>query len=288
MKIALCLSGHSRTYKRTFPYWKKYLLNSYKADVFIHMWDTVGPKEFPNHTNFDFAGTGIKESPRSDINDIVNTWNPVRLVFEPCTEIVKQKILDDVEPLLTAMKKLNFPNGDLFTPMPTRFMMYKRHACNKIKNDYEKLLGFEYDLVIQSRLDAAPIRPFPELIFRQPEGLYFNHGVMSGYGSFPTINDYTTAGSSRNIDTWCSFYDFFTDILKKEKISDASRLWRILNHHVLYVDFLGEVGCPFISDTKLGVVIMRDNGSVEGDKLDIDYVLSTPAPIEIPLTESSP
>ena len=41
-RIALCLSGHVRTFERTFPGLKRHLLEPHDPDVFIHTWSVVG------------------------------------------------------------------------------------------------------------------------------------------------------------------------------------------------------------------------------------------------------
>jgi len=51
MKIAICLSGHLRTFDKTFRSIKEKLLDVYDCDVFISTWNNLG--------NFFCYGAGI-------------------------------------------------------------------------------------------------------------------------------------------------------------------------------------------------------------------------------------
>ena len=277
MKIALCLSGHSRTHKKTFPYWKKYLMDQHDVDVFAHMWDSVGTKIFPTRDTVDYKFSGIDTSVEINVNDVIRLWNPVRLTYEPYTSTIHQKFINDINPLIVAIKELNFPNGDLFTPMPTRSMMYKRYACNEMKNQYEKYTGTQYDIVFQTRFDTAPVRPVTEDIFSARKCLYTNHFCNDREGRV-SINDYATAGSPEVINLWCSFYEFFTEAINSP-IESRDHLWNLLNHHTLYKQFLDKHNCP-VSNNQLGTVLIRNNGSIEGRGPDVECLKSTLIDVE--------
>ena len=51
MKVALCLTGHFRTFDYVFPYLKKNILDVYNPDVFGFVWsDSLGYYLHPHDT----------------------------------------------------------------------------------------------------------------------------------------------------------------------------------------------------------------------------------------------
>lgn len=45
MKVALCLSGQSRTFKRCFKSQKKHIIDRLNPDIFIHTWTFGGNRD---------------------------------------------------------------------------------------------------------------------------------------------------------------------------------------------------------------------------------------------------
>lgn len=41
MKIAYCMTGHIRTFNKTFPHFKTHMLDKFPGDVFIHTWSKL-------------------------------------------------------------------------------------------------------------------------------------------------------------------------------------------------------------------------------------------------------
>ncbi len=44
MKIAVCLSGHLRTFDANYESWETHLFSKYDCDTFLHTWDVTGNK----------------------------------------------------------------------------------------------------------------------------------------------------------------------------------------------------------------------------------------------------
>ena len=58
-KIAVQFFGHLRTFNKCLPYLKKYLLNRYDCDVFMHTWDMYNHNTKTWHTNFKNANKSV-------------------------------------------------------------------------------------------------------------------------------------------------------------------------------------------------------------------------------------
>ena len=121
-KLALCLSGQPRSYKKAYDYIKRNLLDQYDVDVYIHAWRPVGSKLFV----FD---------------DIQSMYHPVQFVME------------DGLPEST--------NSDLFVPNashPANFctsMFYSIHRSDNYRIRNETSSNNKYDFIIRSRFDLA-------------------------------------------------------------------------------------------------------------------------------------
>lgn len=46
MRVAVCMSGHMRSYDKCFPPLEKYLLGKYQCDLFLATWNTRGVRNF--------------------------------------------------------------------------------------------------------------------------------------------------------------------------------------------------------------------------------------------------
>lgn len=122
MRIALCLSGQPRSYKKAHEYLKRNLLDRFNVDVYLHTWrPKVG---------------------RIAVYDDLNTlYNPIQFIME---EALPETI-----------------NSDLFVPNashPSNFctsMFYSIHRANDFRLREEAKKDKKYDFVIRSRFDLA-------------------------------------------------------------------------------------------------------------------------------------
>ncbi|WP_236846211.1 hypothetical protein [Campylobacter devanensis] len=134
-RIAIYLYGHMRTYKQTY---KSFLENivypnvkdGYIVDVFIHTWSIFNITD-PNlrHKQHFFPTLSHKELTQEDMEDIINVYNPKKIVFEK----------DNGKPA-------------------QRY--YKIKAVNQLRLDYEKEHNIKYDFFITTRPDIYFLKPF--------------------------------------------------------------------------------------------------------------------------------
>lgn len=264
MRIALCLSGHARTYDLTHKFWKKNLMAYHETDVFMHLWDTIGPRWFGENRveslnpapRPDFH-SGIIASPIIDINQIRDIWEPLNIVVEQY-EPLHQVFARDVQPVLQERDKRGIPAGfEHHHPLSVRSMLYKRILCNRLKMDREVLLGGRYDLVIQCRPDVALTQPLAEDVIGGSGPIYFHNS--RSVTKEPEICDFGSIGTSEQVDFYCELFNN----LQEELQSVGDDFFQFLNPHKMYVNYFKHHNTAYI-EKDLGLCILRENGIILG------------------------
>jgi len=131
MKVAICISGQPRNYKKGFIELKKWFLDKYDCDVYIHTWyDTKAIFEtghdYLEHKSYSFS--------EKDYNNLLKLYKPKAYEFQ------KPIVFDETNILGTHCKyKLN----NILSAS------YSIHTCyNLVKES-----GIEYDYIIRYRFD---------------------------------------------------------------------------------------------------------------------------------------
>lgn len=202
MKIALCLSGQPRYLDEGYFFIKKYLLDKYDIDVFVHTWwdETYAGKEFGN--------TNLQRSCRYDsktIDKINNYYSPKKLKYE------KEKDFDFFADEL--FKQQNKP-FDFFTdmnygglhPIAPYSFYYSLKICNELKCEYEKENGFIYDIVIRTRFDIV-LKSFNLDLNTVNPSLFYVTGDLHYAGHSYFCSDNFAFSSSENMNFYASLFD---------------------------------------------------------------------------------
>ena len=130
MKVALCLSGQIRNWKKCFDSIEKQILEKYNCDVFIHTWNTIG-NPVPHHYDINF-----KHNLELIDMDILKKYHPKKIKIDfPNYELFKNKI----------------PNSRFYN---TLMMWYSVYNSNKLKCEYEYENNLIYDVNIRCRFDT--------------------------------------------------------------------------------------------------------------------------------------
>lgn len=144
MKVALCLSGHMRGYRQTFPSIKHHILDRFDTDVFISTWSEPG-----YWTSDDEKCLDNYNEEFTDLNaSIVDLYNPVQVDIEDLSVELLSKFTDISKSIERRCKKR------WGKPQNIVGMYYKIHRCNEIKNMYVESSNVKYDLVIRCRPDV--------------------------------------------------------------------------------------------------------------------------------------
>jgi hypothetical protein len=125
MKVALCLSGKTRSHKAGYEYHKRNLLDHHDVDVFVHTW-----KDDENALDF-----------------LHNNYQPKSIITTDGFNTDNLKKYPDIHP--------NWPAKNVV------HMFYSIFRSNLEKKIYELEKGFTYDVVIKSRFDYALNRTLP-------------------------------------------------------------------------------------------------------------------------------
>jgi SAM-dependent methyltransferase len=168
MRVAICLSGHLRTFKETFESLRANILSRLNCDIFVHSWND--------------AGTNLQA-----IRKLYELYRPVKCVME-------NKIVFNNKTHPLSFKTDHDKN--------IISMFYKIKACNDLKSQYEKENNFKYDIVFRCRFDALYNHTFEDNELKNLDGVYFPRT-----GHFGGINDQFAFGNSNNMDVYSSVYD---------------------------------------------------------------------------------
>ena len=264
MNVALCLSGHARTYNRTYRFWHENLISHHPTDVFIHMWDTIGPRWF-GEDKVESANplprkdhhSGIVESSLVNVDHVREVWNPISLEVSPYLHCHRH-FERQVAPIWDERNRRGIAEGfDHHHPLSVRSMLYKRMLCNRMKKDREYLVNQGYDLVIQCRMDVALTKPLDEEVLTNQQPIYFHNS--RSISKFPEICDFGAIGTSKQIDFWTDLY-FNID----EEFDNAGEdFFQFLNPHRMYAQYLLSTEVPYV-ERDLGMCIVRDTGIILG------------------------
>lgn len=121
MKVAICIVGNPRSFKRTFPSFKENLLKQKHADIFIHTYNQIGQER----SDVKIDGTA---------KEYIKLYSPIRYKIE----------------------ELNFNFSMLQTMEPYFKSCYE--VMQLVKN-YEEEYNFKYDIIIKTRADMEYVKP---------------------------------------------------------------------------------------------------------------------------------
>lgn len=183
MRVALCLSGHFRSFDRTLSTLKSAIIDPFQPDVFIHTWDKIG-----------FDGTRgdhhLISSP-TNAGLINHCYQPKNMLIEPM-------------PAWDTKKYHVIENIGVRDPGIICGMLYGIYKSGQMKTAFEQNNGFTYDVVIRCRPDIyfENIIPKTELEnCQQTEGIYFPK-----FGNYNGLNDQFAFGSSKKMNIYCNLY----------------------------------------------------------------------------------
>ncbi len=183
LKIAVLLAGNLRTFEETAPFLKKYLLDLYDSDVFIHTFNTLEHKTPAHHgqTGEHIVTPMVDDKIKAKV---IELYKPKKFVI--ATNEEKISIKGDWR-LYSNPYRLNsapsVPLNGLYR------MLYDRQQVNILRQEYEKSYHVNYDFVVFIRPDIMLLEPM-ELESYQ-EFFDFNKKTIIWFPAF--INFYSTS-----------------------------------------------------------------------------------------------
>lgn len=134
MNVALIMYGHMRTYHIAHEGLKKFFLDPYKPDVFIHTWDEVEAKTKTWHKEH------MRVQPL-DVDEVMQMYEPREIVVEHQPEVDDNRVT---------------PNNNI-SYVGQKFMLESLRKVNSLRRMHDE----EYDLVVKIRPDIKLLKPFP-------------------------------------------------------------------------------------------------------------------------------
>jgi len=211
MKIAVCLRGEARTWRKCAANIKKFFSVGPEHEVvfFGHTWSRNSWKEF--HVD----GYETQTIEQLDMGQLVLDLNAefnfailqVDKIFQRSVEPKKHIECTDIIPSASA--------ANFTTPSAWLSVLYSTMMANHVKQQYEHLNNMKFDIVVSTRFDQC-YDPSQTFINKVPTGHQFDDGwLFSEVVNFPyecnllAINDVFYYGSSRVMDQVDSFYRIF-------------------------------------------------------------------------------
>jgi hypothetical protein len=212
MKVALCLSGQPRFYKRGYEFINKFILNVYQPDIFMHVWFDKSKVGQP------YLGSCWNNG-RSDIvedmtiENLQQLYNPIRVFHE------SEKFNNENLPRIYDSNKARQESFITFS------MFYSVLMANKLKIDYEIKNNFKYDCVLRMRFDWA-LDQLINLNNFDLNKLY----CPNDCGTQKSINDQFAFSKSENMDIYSNTYNFIDDYWVNDRIKLIQE--SLLYHHL--------------------------------------------------------
>lgn len=220
-RVALCVSGHMRSFHLTYHSLARNLFRHQKCDVFISTWASMGAV----HRHHD--ARLVRQSVYDVMDKVKRLYNPVELEVEPFMHFPFTKIL----------LERNIENRDLNGMIS---MVYKIYKANQLKKKYENENNFKYDCVIRYRPDLDLGTP---LLLKDYD---LSKVILPKIANYYGINDQFAFSNSQNMDIYSDLFHKLEGYLlgDKDQWIDPERLMKynltqnnipILNKDINYI-----------------------------------------------------
>jgi len=233
IKLALCISGHLRTFESNYKTVKEQILDKFNCDVFIHTWNTLGLSYRPGDSNLHVADTNRY------LSTIKNLYQPKKIVIEEAKQFE----------MTTIMNTVDYSHRDRHGILS---MFYKIEECNNLRKEYEKESNVKYDFVVRFRGDLWMEGSLPI-----DSRTAHNHLYLPVYGNFGGACDQIAFGSPNVMDRYSNIYS------NVEYILNSARTW---NPELMLLFHLETQHLP-IAKVPIKFLIRRANGLVQDNML---------------------
>ncbi|MFI5405224.1 MAG: hypothetical protein ACHQ1D_01790 [Nitrososphaerales archaeon] len=187
MRVALCISGQARTWKRCYQTWLDSVSHLGEVDIFYHLWnyDTL-PSQASSITLAELPDIPLS---RENLQELYVTLKPKKYLVQPKRFYPKPKVEHQIA-------------------WWTRNQFYSMKRAAFLKRSYEIENNFEYDIVCRLRTDLILNYKVPNEKL-DPNTAYtcVNH-FDTEYNTY-RIGDIYFYADSFTYDQMANFYDCF-------------------------------------------------------------------------------
>ena len=209
MKIAVCISGQPRNYEKGYQELKKWFLDKYDCDVYIHTWKDTSPME----AGHKFAQKREYEFTNEDYDRILELYKPKTWNFQHPIPFDTTGIKGD---------HLNYKLNSLLSAS------YSIHECYNLVKDW----GVKYDLVIRTRFDLeftdyiSPECEFlKDLTLLDPNKLNIFEYPLTDEGHTTRHSEVDDLFAVSSPEIAGIYADYFTYAISYIYMSDAYKAW---------------------------------------------------------------
>lgn len=199
MKVAVCISGQLRTFRKTYESIYKNVIKQHNADVFIHSW-----KEHGTSTGYDKTRT--YEFPENSCDVALDLYKPTMYMFDDVIDFSEHSNLKIPLEWQKATAQMNpdmtLEEATAHSIQQTCSMFYSIHKCNELKEQYSQEHGFTYDAVIRLRFDIQILSPIPITQFDLSKVYY--HEL---HQPDRIISDWINIGNNNVMNIYASVYN---------------------------------------------------------------------------------
>jgi hypothetical protein len=159
LRVAILLTGHLRTFKKTYPILREKVVLPMRADVFVHTWDTTGLQKVD-----PVYGPIPDDSSKVDVAEIYRLLpEVVDARVESNSAFIARAKLKDSKPYVFGAG--SGTNWKMLSAKPTHIesQLYGIYSAFQLLEQHERKIGARYDLIIKLRSDAEVIDFSPDL-----------------------------------------------------------------------------------------------------------------------------
>jgi len=213
MKTAICFSGSARDLKTCYPSLKKYFLDNFEADIYLHLWTMHDVSQLDKNNRFKWRNDVVTPE------EIIQMLRPVEYQIHEFNDQWVQKILE--------MCRIDTKNMDDHT------RNYAINACcmyYKIRECFRLIGTKNYDLIIRARLDFIWEDHFGPNDLGTPndQSVYL---IRDSYATISRLetNDKYFAGTPKVMQQLCSLFDQIESYAHEGILLDGQKL---IEHHI--------------------------------------------------------
>lgn len=218
MKVALCLSGHFRSFESCYANLKSNLIDVYNPDIFIMAWiDNFGYHIHPTETTNPKTHPGFAIDsppvPSSYVQEMLKLLNPLDIHLD-------HYYLHDAnfQMMLNQLEAYHHP-WEHHRPKGTLSLNFTRKIVMTMKQRQEQMQGYRYDRVICTRWDidhAARIN----LESHDPNVI-----TLPNVHGPDVTSDVWAAGPSHLLDAWAEQFNCIDELVKINQFSLGTHEW---------------------------------------------------------------
>ena len=167
-RVAILLTGHLRTFKKTYATIRDKLVKPLAADVFIHTWDTIGLQKMdPVH------GPVPDETTITAPSEVCDAMPETkRIAIENNAEFISRSKIRNKNPYVLGMSTNGVWRMLSARPVFIESQLYSVYSAFCSMRNYEEENKIKYDLIIKLRSDMEISGNLPNIELLEPNDIW--------------------------------------------------------------------------------------------------------------------